>query len=187
MYIVPSTGGKPKALLESGTEEGVPTWSSDGKRIAFGDVPPIHGKASGSEAIHILNIADHKVTELPDSRGLFTARWSPDGRLLSAVTIHRARLVLYDFGTKKWRSTKAENVNNPTWSSNGKYIYFDTEGHDLALRRLNVATGYVDQFTSLQAYPNLAWWWSGVAPDNSPLILRNLGSSEIFSLNLDRK
>jgi hypothetical protein len=43
----------------------------------------------------------------------------------------------------------------------------------------------VDQLTSLHAYPNLAWWWSGVTPDNSPLILRNLGANEIYSLILE--
>ena len=185
IYLVPSTGGDCKALIPGNTEQGIPTWSADGTRIAFGDVPHVFSKPSGGEAIHILELSNHAVTELPESRGLWSSRWSPDGHSLSALTIEEQRVMLYDFTTKKWRSTDAKAVNNPTWSSDSKYIYFDTNIHDQALRRLRVADGHVDLLTRLHAYPDLAWWWSGVTPDNSPLILRNLGSTEIYSLALE--
>jgi hypothetical protein len=42
--------------------------------------------------------------------------------------------MLYDFKKKKWRSTKAKGLDNPNWSWDGKYIYFDTSGSDRALR-----------------------------------------------------
>jgi Tol biopolymer transport system component len=187
IYLVPSGGGEAKALIPGEGEQAIPTWSADGKRIAFGDVPTDHGKAKGTEAIHILQLSDQTVTELAGSRGMWTARWSPDGRFLSALTIDGSRLMLYDFKTEKWRSTDAKTVDNPTWSRDGKYIYFDTEGTDKALRRVDVADGHVDQLADLRAYSYLAWWWSGVAPDNSPLILRNLGSTEIYSLTLDSR
>jgi Tol biopolymer transport system component/DNA-binding winged helix-turn-helix (wHTH) protein len=185
IYLVPSQGGDAQLIMPGEAEQGVPTWSEDGRSIAFGDVPSVFGKSSGTEAIHIFDLNTRKLTELPGSRGLWTARWSPNGKSLAALTIEGQQLMLYDFGTKKWRTTRAENVNNPTWSHDGKYIYFDTEGDDRALRRVLVADGHVDQLTSLHAYPNLAWWWSGVTPDNSPLILRNLGANEIYSLILE--
>ena len=187
IYLVPSNGGDIQLMMPTETEQGVPTWSANGRSIAFGDVPLVFGKASGAEVIHIWDGNSHKLSELPGSRGLWTARWSPDGRFLAALTIERQRLMLYDFGTKRWRPTKAENVNNPTWSGDGRYIYFDTEGGDRALRRVSVADGRVDQLASLHSYPNLAWWWSGVTPDNSPLILRNLGITEIYSLTLESR
>ena len=185
IYLVPSTGGEYKALIPGNTEQGIPTWSADGTRIAFGDVPREFSKPSGGEAIHILELNNHARSEVPESRGLWSSRWSPDGHSLSALTIEEQRLMLYDFTTKKWRSTDAKAVNNPTWSSDSKYIYFDTNIHDQALRRVRVADGHVDLLTRLHAYPDLAWWWSGVTPDNSPLILRNLGSTEIYSLALE--
>jgi Tol biopolymer transport system component/DNA-binding winged helix-turn-helix (wHTH) protein len=187
IYLFPVDGGEAKMLVPSETDQGIPTWSPDGTRIAFGDIPPVHDVASGAQAIHILKLSDHTLSELPGSQGFWTARWSPDGHSLSALTIEGERLVIYDFGTKKWRSTEAENVNNPTWSRDGKYIYFDTEGRDRALRRVRAADGHVDQLVDLRAYPNLGWWWSGVAPDNSPVILRNLGSTEIYSLVLESR
>lgn len=184
IYLVPSTGGAAEELIPGESNQGIPTWSADGSRIAFGDIPAVHGKASGKEAIHLLELRNHTVSDFPGSQGLWTVRWSPDGRFLAALAIEGERLMLYDFTMRKWRATQAGNVNNPTWSLDGKYIYFDTEETDRALRRLRVADRHVDQLVSLQAYPTLAWWWSGVAPDNSPLILRDLGSTEVYSLLL---
>lgn len=185
--LVPSQGGDVQLIMPGETEQGIPTWSEDGRSIAFGDVPSVFGKSFGTEVIHMFDLNTHKLSELPGSRGLWTARWSPNGMSIAALTIEGQQLMLYDFGTKRWRPTKAENVNNPTWSHDGKYIYFDTAGDDRALRRVLVADGHVDQLTSLHAYPNLAWWWSGVTPDNSPLILRNLGTNEIYSLILESR
>lgn len=187
IHLVPSQGGEVKLIVPIETEQGVPTWSPDGRCIAFGDVPSSFGHSSGTEAIHLLDLNTHTVSELPRSSGLWTARWSPDGKSLAALTIEQGQLKIYDFTTKKWRLTNAKHVNNPNWSHDGKYIYFDTDGQDRALRRVRVADGQVDQLTSLHAYPNLAWWWSGLAPDDSPLILRNLGTNEIYSLALETR
>jgi Tol biopolymer transport system component len=166
-------------------EQGIPTWSVDGKRIAFGDVPPVMRKPLGGEAIHILELSNHVLTELPDSQGLWSPRWSPDGRSLSALTIEGLRLKLYDFESKRWRSTEAEADNNLTWSSDGKYIYFLSTIHDPVLLRLRAADGHVDSLVNLKAYPYMDSSWSGVAPDNSPLILRNSGGTEIYSLAVE--
>ena len=184
IYLTPSSGGKPESLIPGQTEQAIPTWSPDGTRIAFGDVPPIHGKATGTETIHILDLKNHTVSDLPGSQGLWTARWSPDGRFLSAMAIEGGRLMLYDFKTKKWRSTQATTINNPTWSRDSKYIYYDLEGTIKALRRVSAADGHVDDLVRLDGFPLLSWWWSGVAPATSPLVLRNLGTSEIYSLTL---
>ncbi len=183
--LLSSNGGQPKELVPGDTEQAIPTWSADGRRIAFGDVPRIHGHPSGKQAIHILDLSNHTVSELPGSQGLWTARWSPDGHYLSALTIEGQRLMLYDFQSNQWRTTKAEFVNNPNWSHDSKYIYFDTEGHHRSLRRICIADGRLDNLTDLEGYPDLAWWWSGVSPDNTPLILRNIGSTEIYSLILE--
>jgi Tol biopolymer transport system component/DNA-binding winged helix-turn-helix (wHTH) protein len=185
IYLVPAQGGEIKPLAPSESEQGVPTWSADGRLVAFGDVPPSFGKASGKEMIHIFSLDTHAHSELPGSQGLWTARWSPDGRSLAALTIAGQQLMLYDFPTKKWRATKTGNVNNPTWSGDCKYVYFDTAGADRTLRRVRVSDGHIDELTSLHSYSNLAWWWSGVTPDSSPMILRNLGTTEIYSLSLE--
>jgi hypothetical protein len=85
--------------------------------------------------------------------------------------------LLYDFKTHQWRSTEGITIDNPTWSLDSNYVYYDLEEILIkGLRRVSVADGHVDEVVKLEGYPLLSWWWSGVAPDNSPLVLRNLGS-----------
>jgi Tol biopolymer transport system component len=96
-------GGDAKVLIPTETDQGIPAWSPDGNYIVFGDIPPVHDMATETQAIHILKLSDHSLSELPGSRGFWTARWSPDGHFLTALTIEGKRLMLYDFGTKKRR------------------------------------------------------------------------------------
>jgi Tol biopolymer transport system component len=183
VHLVPAQGGEIQMMLPGEREQGIPTWSADGTRIAFGDVPPVFAHPLGTESIHVFDLKTHKLSELPGSKGLWTVRWSPDGKSLAALTIKGQRLKIYDFGTKKWWLTNAHDVNNLNWSRDGKYIYFDIIGE--AFCRVSMADGHVDQLASLRAYPNLAYGWSGITSDDSPLILRSLGASEIYSLKLE--
>ena len=187
IYTVPSEGGRRTPLMTNTIDQGIPTWSSDGKRIAFGDIPSKFGKPTGREVIHIFDLSTKATETLSGSQELWSARWAPDGRTLSALSIVGQNLTLYDFATKKWRPTAAKSVNNPTWSRDSKYIYFDTEGDKRELHRLRVADGHVDSLVNLHGLSNLAWWWSGVTPDNSPMILRNVGGTEIYSLALEHR
>jgi Tol biopolymer transport system component len=185
IYLIPSLGGTPQLLVPAETEQGVPTWSPDGKEIAFGDVPSVFGKPSGQEVIHIFELSTHKLTDLPGSRGLWTARWSPDGRFIAALTIIGQRLMLYDVRKKRWRQTAADKINNPSWSTDSKYVYFDTNGHDRRIFRVGIYDGHATQLADLNGYPRLAASWSGLAADNSPMILRDLGTTEIYSMSLE--
>jgi Tol biopolymer transport system component len=187
IFLLPSDGGEPQPLEPGEAEQGVPTWSADGNEIAFGDVPAIFGKPDGTEAIHLFNLSTRRQTDLPGSSGLWSARWSPNGRFIAAITIIGQRLMIYDFRTKKWRQTDADNVNNLNWTADSKYVYYDTEQGERLLCRVSRVDGHVTKLTSVHNYPRLAWNWSGLAPDNSPLILRDLGSTEIYSLTLDSR
>jgi Tol biopolymer transport system component len=184
IYLLPSAGGEPVPLMPGENEQGIPTWSADSARICFGDVLSVFGKAEGKQVIHVFDRRDGRLSDLPGSQGFWTSRWSPDGRYLSALTIESQRLMLFDFNANAWRSTGAKDVNNPNWSNDSKYIYYDTELSDKSLRRVRVIDGKVEELASLREFPNLGWWWSGITPDNSPLLLRNLGAPEIYSLEL---
>jgi Tol biopolymer transport system component/DNA-binding winged helix-turn-helix (wHTH) protein len=188
IYLVPAERGEsqPQPLIPSKKEQGVPSWSSDGKTIAFGDVSEVFDTTNGTDSIHVIDVQSRRVTDIPGSRGLWTARWSRDGRFMAALTMVGQRLILYDMKNKRWRQTEATNVNNLTWSKDSQYIYFDTTGVR-SLRRIRVADEKVEFLADLSVYPYLGWWWSGLAPDNSPLVLRNLDSFNIYALTLERK
>jgi Tol biopolymer transport system component len=69
----------------------------------------------------------------PGSSGLFSPRWSPDGRYLTATSAEGShKLMLYDFRTQKWSEwlTGANNINYQYWSSDSRYIYYDNFATD---------------------------------------------------------
>jgi Tol biopolymer transport system component len=76
LYTVSADGGTPRELIpDTSPEEWDPTWSSDGSRISFGS-----GPSDPASAIRIFDLKTNQVTTLPDSKGYFSPRWSPDGR-----------------------------------------------------------------------------------------------------------
>ena len=95
--------------------------------------------------------------------------------------------MLFDFSTNEWRPTSAAHVNNPNWTNDSRFIYYDTQANERTLQRVRISDGRVEQLADLRDYPSVAAWWSGLSPKNEPLLLRNLGSAEIYSLALEYK
>ncbi len=152
--------------------------------MAFGDVPPVFGHGTGKEVIHVYDLETHQLSALPGSEGLWTSRWSPDGRYLVALTIAEQALMLFDFKSQRWRSLGMKSVNNPTWSQDGKDIYLDRTGNFQAFFRVRLRNGKADQLADLRKFDRLNNW-SGVAPDGSPLLVRSIFVSEIYALDVD--
>src|ERR1035438_9596648 len=82
IYMVPFDGGTLKQVTngESGKAgDGDPSWSPDGASLAFGTALP---PASGA-AIHVVDLKTSRVSALPKSEGMWSPRWSPDGRFIA--------------------------------------------------------------------------------------------------------
>jgi Tol biopolymer transport system component len=153
-------------------------------------VPEHFGVPDGTEVLHVYDMASGVVSAVRGSEGLYTCRWSPDGRYLAGLTIDltpaQMMLKIYDRTHDSWRAlTDAHHVNDPNWSSDSQFIYYDTEGDHHALRGVRVTDGRVEELRSLADYP-VARHWSGLAPDNSPLLLHDLGTVGIYAFKLRR-
>ncbi len=190
IYLIsPQSGSQPEELLpDDNKEEGIPTWSPDGRRMVFGDVPAVFGQGTGREVIHLCDVASRQQSALPDSGGLWTARWSPDGRYISALTVdQKQRLKLFEFATRRWRDLGAEHVNSPTWSHDSKYIYFDRMPIDRSrsIFRVHIPDGKLEEVATFQGIRRAGAWWGGLAPDDSPIILRDIGVQEIYALDVE--
>ena len=91
---------------------------------------------------------------------------------------------IYDLATRTWRSLSgATHVNEPTWSGDSKFIYYDNEGGPRVLRRVRVADGAVEDLLDLSDYP-LAAHWSGLSADGAPMLLRDVGTQHVYALKL---
>ena len=89
IYLISSDGGEPHRLLPEGTNGGNPDWSPDGTSVVFGPEPAFpHGPSAGGQtdlavnSIQILNVKTSKVSELPDSAGLYWPRWAANGNYM---------------------------------------------------------------------------------------------------------
>jgi len=79
-------------------------------------------------------------------------------------------------------------VGWPIWSSDSKYIYFDSTESVPKLYRIRIADHSLEQVASFQGIrlaPTLGGSLTGLAPDDSPLVSRDVGTQEIYALDLE--
>jgi dipeptidyl aminopeptidase/acylaminoacyl peptidase len=190
IFLLPADGsGAPRAISREDKEQGNPSWKPDGRQLCYGDVPTHYGIPDGGEALHIYDLETGRVSDVPGSEGLWTCRWSPDGRYIAGVRIgldsRQMMINLFDTKLGTWRGlTNAHHVNEPTWSRDSQFIYYDTEGQSPAtLRRVRITGGAVEEVASFEHYPR-ATQWSGLTPYDEPLVLHEAGSAKLYALKL---
>jgi Tol biopolymer transport system component len=183
MYLTSAEGGNPQQV-EPG--HGDPEWSADGKSLAYSDTPPFETNGSGKLALHIMDLRTREITTVAGSEGLYSPIWSPDGRYIAALRAGPETLMLFDFSTRKWVQLGQLVVGFPSWSHDSKYIYFDSRGEDHAFYRVRVSDHKLERLVSLKGLRLTGnFGWTGLTPDDSPLVLRDFGTQEIYALDWD--
>jgi Tol biopolymer transport system component len=187
IFVISADGGQPEELLPEMRDEFDPSWSPDGKSLVFGRQPWIEGRQEMS--LEQVDFKNRTMTDVAGSSGLFGPRWSPDGKYIAALNVDGSRLMLLDVRTHRREQLFAGGPNYFTWSADGKYLYFDNEDRqDGALYRIRMSDRQQQRLASLKNL-HQAWWevggsWSGVTPDGSPLVQRDLSTHEIYAFDL---
>ena len=181
IYLVSADGGTPQAMIPGGPETQTdPTWAPDGNSVAFGGVI-----RTAMDGIHIFDLKTRQVSTLPGSDKLFSPRWSPDGRYIVGMPADSLGLRLFDFKTEKWAVLSNTAAAYPGWSQDGKYVYFLQQQPDVGVFRVGIRDRKVEQVVSVKGFQLTGYWgnWFGLAPDDSPLLLKDTGSQEIVALD----
>jgi Tol biopolymer transport system component len=184
IYLVSADGGSPERLTEDQRNHGGVSWSPDGNSLVFGDL-----EGDNATAINVLDLRTRRVSTVPGSEGLYTVRWSPDGRYLAAKTKDDSKMMGFDFKTGNWTEwAKIGITMYLNWSRDGKYVYFDSAlGSEPAFYRLRVGDHKLERLVSVKELGRQASGflapWTGLAPDDSLLALRDIGSQEIYALD----
>ena len=142
--------------------------------VHFGPIPPI------------LDLHSHQVsTLLPGSQGIYSPRWSPDGRYIAALPNDSLRLLLFDIQTQHWSELGAGNFSFPSWSADGKSIYFLQAPGKMEVRRIRLSDRRLEVVADLKNLTITGYYgiWLGLAPDDSPLLLRDAGTQDIYALD----
>lgn len=183
LYLVPAEGGTPQLLYQTSTNSADPNWSPDGKSLVFGE----NSLNNQGSAVYILDLKTRKVTKLPGSDGLYSPRWSPDGRYIAAIPLDSMKMMLFDLTAQKWSELASIFVAYPTWSRDARYLYFDgilenQEGYF----RVRISDGKLERLFSLkgfQAAGGAFGNWSGLGPDETPLLVRDASIQEIYAFD----
>ena len=184
MFIVPSEGGKAREPLPKDINQDDPNWSPDGKALVFA-----HFLEYGNSNIdvRVLDLDTNKVTILAAPEGMAGPRWSPDGRYISALSWDLNKIELYDVETRKWQEIASGHFTYPNWSPDGKYVYAENSvGRESAIIRVRVSDRKFQRVVDLKgirrSFALGGGLWSGISPDGSPLIMRDVGAQEIYAL-----
>jgi len=181
MYEISAEGGVPQLILpEDHSQQLDPNWSPDGTKITFA------GESNDpSSAIHILDLASKKVSDVPGSQGLYSPRWSPDGHYLSAFSDDSRTVLLFDFATEKWTPLATGSLGWLCWSRNSQYIYVQDFSAKEAIVRIRVRDHRVEPVADLTSMITTGRYGTALAlaPDDSPLLLRDTGSQDVYSVD----
>jgi eukaryotic-like serine/threonine-protein kinase len=190
IYMVAAEPGSfPEAITHDNGSDADPTWSPDGKSIAYSGLdaqwdPTPH-------TVDLLNLATHETTAVPGSSDVVGTRWSPDGSYLVAIGGRTGvgPLMLYSFRTQQWTRLVDGPVAYPTWSHDGKCLYYDDASQGYAIDRLCLSDRkpepVVDLLKAGQMTNGRFGAWFGLTPEDSILSLRDSGLEEIYSLQMD--
>jgi Tol biopolymer transport system component len=131
IYVINPDGSDETRLTDLAGEETSPTWSPDGKQIAF-------STSTGEEGdIYVMNSDGTELTRLTDLPGVeIEPVWSPDGKRIAFSTdwVDRADVyVMSSAGSELRRLTDpAVGESSPAWSPDGDMLAFYRETDELA-------------------------------------------------------
>jgi len=190
VFVISKDGGSPQVLTSADAQETDPTWSPDGNRLAVGH----HDMTQSNQTyIELYDLKTHQSSQVPDSKGIFGPRWSPDGRYIVALTSSgNDKLMLYDTKTQKWRQVDAKQTSFGylTWSRDSNSLYFDTILQpDAGFWRLRISDGKLEKLadlTKIRSYFDQfgPGSWTGLAPGEMRILPRDISTQEIYAFEL---
>jgi Tol biopolymer transport system component len=190
VLLIPPNGGPPEPITPTQTTENDPSWSPDGAVLAFASNDNLH---PDSMFVQLFDLKTRRVSQIQASEPVFGPRFSPDGRSIAVISADNTRLLLLDVRIQTLRPLAAGlgTIGYLAWSPDSSYIYFDTLlTEDPGYYRLHVKDAKLERIVGLKELRTFTGQfgpgsWTGLTPDLSPLVVRDLSTQEIYALDVD--
>lgn len=188
--VVSAEGGAMQEVLPQKGEQGVPSWSADGKSIVLEMNVSAPEGFSGPKGIYIVDWETRKSTKLPESEGLTSPMWSPDGKYLTAKTFDEHRIRLFDSQAGKWKEIAIGKLlsGHGAWTHDSKYLLIqDGLEPGQPVYRLHAGDFKRERVLSFESILG-----SGVdrcvltdlAPDDAPIITLLRRGTRVYAMDL---
>ncbi len=194
VYVLNMEGGTPEKVVDVGH---APAWSPDGNSLAFAAV--VQGRHPFDSThwceIHIIDLRTMQTRIVPTAEDRFGPWWPQPDKLIAASMLPTNEPYVFDFKTQKW-SRLGEGFQVDNWAPSGdlKYLYLLTSGGDgpkvRRIRASDLTIETVADITSLRLVSDdslrdaSSGGWIGVAADGSPTLTHDVGSDEIYALDV---
>jgi len=193
LYVLELRGKTIERLVDLGH---APTWSPDGNSLAFSAL--VAGKHIWDEPpfdeIHIIDLRARKITVIADPSGSRYAPWWPSPNQVVAYGVEDSKLHLYDFKTGKWSQLGPADIDNWTPSLDGGSLFLlGDEPGGMAVFRVRTPDFHVETIVKLTdlrltqeeiLHGGESGRWMGITADGSPVMTRDVGSDEIYALDV---
>jgi TolB protein len=147
LTLADSDGARPIVLLESREPVMAPTWSPDGRQIAYVSFE------SSRPAIYRQDLATGQREQLTNFKGLNSSpSWSPDGKTMAMVLSKDGSPDIYLMNLASKRLTRVTRHyaidTEPAWMPDGKSLLFTSDrGGRPQIYRYNLASGSTERVT----------------------------------------
>jgi len=188
LELISRDGGNSTPLLEGPYGQFAPSWSADGSFLVYTRCSNVDTRDDC--ALYRFDLAAKIAHKIPGSDGLFSGVLAPDGRHLAAVEVAARRIDLVDLqsGQRTQLTRSHPRAEFGIWSRDSQYVYFnDLMSAEPAIFRVHVSDAREEKVTDV-SFPTAGafGFWSGLAPDGSPLLLRDQEQSDVYVLSLAR-
>jgi hypothetical protein len=101
------------------------------------------------------------------------------------MTHDSSKLMLFDFQSQKWTEIGSGTFSWLNWSRDGQYIFLKNSTGKGAVERIRVADHKVERVVDLKdiVLAGLGGGSVSIAPDDSPLLLRDRGTQDVYALD----
>ena len=137
IYVMDADGGNPQNLTNDLNYDRSPSWSPDGKRIAFVSERDGHfrGEIGITDELYVMDADGRNQQRLTENRKNDSSpSWSPDGKRIAFAADRKGDLENFEIyvmdadGGNQQRLTNNRGYDgSPSWSPDGKHIAFASE------------------------------------------------------------
>jgi Tol biopolymer transport system component len=194
IYVLNIEGGTPEKVAELGYG---PTWSPDGNSLAYAVLAPgsHYWDVRHWVDIQILDLRTNHTSVVPNQRERYGTWWPQPNKLVTTFSDGPESLAVFDFATQKWSEFgEGISVSDMARSRDGKYLYiFSSDPKGPKVRRIRASDLQIETVADIAGLRLVSddslgqassGEWIGLAPDGSPTLTHDVGSDEIYALDV---